>query len=117
MASDSTGNHNNNPGYRSHANSFKGSSNNVTMKHAPQKYIKGAGTGTVATAAGSADTTAANLNYSQGGSTGTYNQAKGKKTLQFHHQRTFSDNPASFTNSKTQLFNGNATGQIPNRNF
>lgn len=43
------------------------------MKHAPQKYIKGSGTGTVVTAAGSADTTAANLNYSQGASSGTYN--------------------------------------------
>jgi len=38
------------------------------MKHPPNKYIKGNGT-TIATAAGSANTTSANLNYSQGGGT------------------------------------------------
>lgn len=33
-----------NPGYRSHANSFKSTtSNNITMKHPANKYVKGGG--------------------------------------------------------------------------
>lgn len=42
-----------NPSYRSHANSFKSSvtNNNIAMKHAPSKYVKGIGGGSAATTA------------------------------------------------------------------
>lgn len=69
------------------------------MKYPPNKYVKGG-------------VAAVNTQISQ-------TNVKSKKTLQYHHQRTFSDNP-NFQNSRGQLFNastGQPSNQNTNRNF
>ena len=74
------------------------------MKHPPNKYIKGNTT-----------ESQSNLNYNQPitnqtAATVQASSLKSKKSLQYSHQRTFSDNPTFLNNNKNPLFNPNLTG-------